>query len=127
VPSGALCSEGARQGEDSLYVPRHGDETLLTLDIIEAAQKKLAKAHHRFDDPEHRFGGLLAQGIELFAFGRLQAAAHRFERRVLRRRRRLCIAFRQRRIAKQAALCVAVIWDRWWRAQHIAALGATPF
>src|SRR6516165_12359656 len=49
---GAPRAEGAsggRQGVHSLHVPRHGDEAPLTLDIVEAAQKELAKAHHRFD------------------------------------------------------------------------------
>jgi len=32
------------------------------LHLLKAAQQELAEAHHRFDDPEHRFRGLLAQG-----------------------------------------------------------------
>ena len=66
------ATSGGRQGEHSLHVPRDGDETPLALDIVEAAQKKLAEAHHRFDDSKHRFRGLLAQGVELLAFGRSQ-------------------------------------------------------
>src|SRR5712671_6625798 len=72
---------GNRQGEHPLHVPRHGDEGPLTLDIFEPTQQELAEAHHRFDDPEHRLRDLLAQGIELLAFGRLQTVAHGFERR----------------------------------------------
>src|SRR6266545_622245 len=74
-------ASGGRQGIHSLHVPRHGDEAPLTLDIVEAAQKELAKAHHRLDDPEHRLRNLLAQGIELLAFRCLQTVAHGFERR----------------------------------------------
>jgi hypothetical protein len=75
------------QGEHPLHVPRRGDEGPLTLDIFEPTQQELAEAHRRFDDPEHRLRDLLAQGIELLAFGRLQAVAHGFERRRLLRRR----------------------------------------
>ena len=66
---------GNRQGEHPLHVPRHGDEGPLTLDIFEPTQQELAEAHRRFDDPEHRLRDLLAQGIELLAFGRLQTVA----------------------------------------------------
>jgi hypothetical protein len=37
------ATSGGRQCVHSLHVPRHGDETPLTLDIIEAAQKELAE------------------------------------------------------------------------------------
>ena len=96
---------GNRQGEHPLHVPRHGNEGPLTLDIFEPTQQELAEAHHRFDDPEHRLRDLLAQGIELLAFGRLQTVAHGFERRrVLRRRRYFGKALRQGRIMRLAAL-----------------------
>src|SRR5258708_35119466 len=81
-------ASGGRQGVHSLHVPRHRDEAPLTLDIVQPTQQELTEAHHRFDDPEHRFRGLLAQGIELLAFRRLQTVAHGFDyRRALRRRR----------------------------------------
>jgi hypothetical protein len=43
---------------------------------------------HRLDDPEDRFGRLLAQGVSLLAVFRLEPMAHRFERRWILRRRR---------------------------------------
>src|SRR5882757_10240183 len=99
------AASGGRQGVHSLHVPRHGDEAPLTLDIVQPTQQELAEAHHRFDDPEHWFRGLLAQGVELLAFRRLQTVAHGFERRrVLWRRRYLGKALRQGRIMRLPAL-----------------------
>jgi hypothetical protein len=48
-------------------------EASLAADIVEPTQQELAESHHRFDDPEYRFRGLLAQGIEGPAFRHLQA------------------------------------------------------
>src|SRR5258708_13187040 len=82
------AASGGRQGVHPLHVPGHRDEAPLTLDLVKATQEELTEAHHRFDDAEHRFRNLLAQGVELLAFGRLQTMAHgRERRRVLRRRR----------------------------------------
>src|SRR5258708_19645035 len=75
------AASGGRQGVHPLHVPGHRDEAPLTLDLVKATQEELAEAHHRFDDAEHRFRNLLAQGIELLAFGRLQTMAHGRERR----------------------------------------------
>jgi hypothetical protein len=55
--AGAVASSG-RHRVHPPHVPRHGDEAPLALDLVKAAQKELAEAHHRFDDPEHRFRGL---------------------------------------------------------------------
>src|ERR1700693_986527 len=64
--AGAALSSG-RHCVHPLHVPRRGDEAPLALDVVKAAQKELAEAHYRFDDPEHRFRGLLAQRIETLA------------------------------------------------------------
>ena len=40
---------------------------LTALNAIEFDEQELAESDHRFDDAEHRFRGLLAQTIELFA------------------------------------------------------------
>src|ERR1700693_3118213 len=72
----------------SLDVPGHGDEAPLAADAIEPAQQELAESHHRFDDAEHRFRGLRAKTIALFARGRPQTPSHGFERRRIFRRRR---------------------------------------
>src|SRR5580693_10422592 len=71
-----------------LDVPGHGDEAPLAANAIEPAQQKLAESHHRFDDTEHRFRGLLAQTIEFFALRCLQTPSHRFDRRWIFRYRR---------------------------------------
>src|SRR3974377_2015957 len=87
-----------------LHVRGHRDEAPLTLDLVKATQEELTEAHHRFDDAEHRFRNLLAQGIELLAFGRLQPMANGCERRrVLRRRRCFGKAFRQGWMMRLAA------------------------
>src|SRR6266852_1958223 len=98
------AASGGRQGVHPLHVPGHRDEAPLTLDLVKATQEELTEAHHRFDDAEHRFRNLLAQGIELLAFGRLQTMAHgRERRRVLRRRRCFGKALRQGRMMRLAA------------------------
>src|SRR5260370_28895528 len=97
------AASGSRQGVHPLHVPSHRDEAPLTLDLVKATQEELTEAHHRFDDAEHRFRNLLAQGIELLAFGRLQTMAHgRERRRVLRRRRCFGKALRQGRMMRLA-------------------------
>ena len=67
-------SAGAER-EHPLDVPGHGDEAPLAADIVEPAQQELAESHHRFDDAEHRFRGLLAQGVELLALRGAQPIA----------------------------------------------------
>src|SRR5512136_3456775 len=95
---------GGGQHEHSLDVPGHGDEAPFAAHGFEAAERKLAEAHHRFDDPEHRLGRLLAKRIELSPFGRLQPMCVRLDRRRLpRRRRRLCKAFVERRMMRLTA------------------------
>ena len=54
-----------RQRKHPLDVPGHGDEVPLATDVVEPAQQELAESHHRFDDAEYRFRGLLAQTIKL--------------------------------------------------------------
>src|SRR5258707_2692811 len=75
------AASGGCQGVHPLHVLGHRDEAPLTLDLVKATQEELTEAHHRFDDAEHRFRNLLAQGVELLAFGRLQTMAHGPERR----------------------------------------------
>jgi hypothetical protein len=82
-------ASGGRQGVHSLHVPRHGDEAPLTLDVLQPTQQELTEAHHRFDDPEHRFGCLFAQPLQLLASRRLQSMCH-----LLNRTRRLRRGFR---------------------------------
>src|SRR6202049_5400906 len=60
----------------SLEVPGHGDKAPLAANLVETAQQELAKAHHRFDDAEHRFGGLFAQAVKLLALRSAQAPRH---------------------------------------------------
>ena len=74
------------EGEHALDVPGQGDEAPFAADLVEPAQRELPEAEHRLDDAEHRFGRLLAQGVELLAFGRHQAVGHGFDRgRIVRR------------------------------------------
>ncbi len=56
---------------------------------MEAAQVELSEAHHRFDDAEHRFRRVLAQGMGLPAFGGRQPMHHRLHGGRLRRSRRV--------------------------------------
>ena len=63
------ASGGTGEGEQPLHVVGHGHQVPLAADIVEAAEQELAEPQYRFDDAEHRLGGLLAQGIELFALG----------------------------------------------------------
>jgi len=52
--------------------------------------EKLTESEHEFDDAEHRFRRLFAQGIGRPAFRRLQPMRHRLDRRrIVRRGRRL--------------------------------------
>ena len=44
----------------ALQIPRHTNQRPLAGDLVQTAQREAAKAHHRLDDPEHRFDGLLA-------------------------------------------------------------------
>src|SRR5271165_2525254 len=63
---------GGSEDEHPLEVPRHGHEAPLGAHFVETAQRKLAESERRLDDAEHRLGRLLAQSVELAAFGRLQ-------------------------------------------------------
>src|SRR6267378_8174600 len=84
----AAGSAGAER-KHPLHVPGHCNEAPLTADIVEPAQQELTESHHRFDDPEHRFRGLFAQGVEFFALWCPQTVGHGLDgRRVFRRRRR---------------------------------------
>src|SRR5258708_37121336 len=82
------AASGGRQGVHPLHVPGHRGEAPLTLDLVKATQEDLTQTHPRFDDADHRFRNLLAQGLELLAFGRLPALAHARHRRRVRRRPR---------------------------------------
>ena len=65
----------------SLDVPTHGHQVPFAADVFQASQQTLAITHHEFDDAEHRFGGLLAQRIELSAPRGLQSMRHLLHRR----------------------------------------------
>ena len=54
---------GGGEDEHPPHVPGQGDQVPLAFGLGEAAQGELAKAHHRFDDAEHRLRRLLAQGV----------------------------------------------------------------
>src|SRR5450759_190377 len=84
----AARSAGAER-KHPLHVPGHCNEAPLTADVVEPAQQELAESHHGFDDSEHRFRGLFAQGVLLFAVWRPQTIRHGLDGcRVFRRRRR---------------------------------------
>ena len=70
-----MRSAGAER-EHPLDVPCHRNEAPLAADVVEPAQQELAESHHRFDDPEHRFRGLFAQGVEFFALRCPQTVGH---------------------------------------------------
>src|SRR5271154_3962989 len=84
-------SSGGVEDEHPLHIPRHGHKAPLATHFFESAQRKLTESEHGFDDAEHRFRGLLAQGIERPALRRLQPMRHRRDRRWIfwRGRRRL--------------------------------------
>jgi hypothetical protein len=44
----------------ALQIPRDAHQRPLTADLLQTAQRELAKAHHRFDDAEDRLDRLLA-------------------------------------------------------------------
>ena len=69
------------EGEHTLYIPGHGEKAPLAAHIFEPAQQKLAESQHGLDDAEDRLGRAFALGVERFAFGRLQAVSHGFNRR----------------------------------------------
>ncbi len=84
----ALLSCDAGEDKHPLQVPGHGDEAPFAARALEAAQQELARAQHRFHDAEHRLGRVLAQRLELAAFGGLEPVGHGVEgRRILARRR----------------------------------------
>ena len=80
----AAGQAGARTN-NPLKVPRHGHEAPLDAHFVETAQRKLAESERRLDDVEHRLRRLLAQGLEVAAFGRLQPMGHSLNpRRIFR-------------------------------------------
>src|SRR5664279_2160381 len=72
--AGWSCAWGAPpsiprcKGEHSLQVPRHRHEAPLAAHVFEPSQRKLTESEHGFDDAEHRFRSLFAQGVERSAF-----------------------------------------------------------
>lgn len=60
---GAAAS-GRLQSDHSPNVPPHRYQTPLAAGIFQSSQQELREPHHRFDDAEHRLGGLFAQCIE---------------------------------------------------------------
>src|SRR5208282_4374110 len=74
-----------------LQIPSLGHESPLAAHFFEPTQGKLTESEHGFDDAEHGFRRLFAQGVERAAFRRLQFMGHRLDRRRLfrgcRRRR----------------------------------------
>ena len=68
---------------------------------LSVRQQELAEPELRLDDPEHRFGSLFTQRVELLALFRLEPMAHCLNRRgVYRRRRIVCETFSQRRMMR---------------------------
>jgi hypothetical protein len=56
----------------AFQIPREANQRPFTGNLLQAAQGELVKAQYGFDDAEHGFDGLLAQGIERpasFCFG----------------------------------------------------------
>ncbi len=92
-PSGGL------EVEHPLHIPGRGHKAPLALYVFEPGQEKLAESERGFDDAEDWLGDAFALGVELFAFGRLQAVNHGFNGRwILRRGRRLGKPLAQRRV-----------------------------
>ena len=60
----------------ALQIPRQTNQRPFVLDVLQSAQQELAESHHRLDDAEHGFDGLLAQGIERQAGLRFQLVRH---------------------------------------------------
>src|ERR1700680_2588103 len=90
-------SSGGVEDEHPLPIPRHGHKAPLATHFFESPQRKLTESEHGFDDAEHWFRGLLAQGIERPAFRRLQPMRPRRDRRrIFWRGRRRREAFLQR-------------------------------
>jgi hypothetical protein len=76
---------GGGEDEHPLQVPHHGHEAPLDAHFVETAQRKLAEFERRLDDAEHRLRRLLAQSLEVAAFGRLQPMGHGLDpRRIFR-------------------------------------------
>ena len=60
----------SRQRRHSFDIPCHGDQLPLPAHRGQATQQERPEAHHRFDDAEYRFQGLLAQGLCQIAVSR---------------------------------------------------------
>jgi len=73
-PDAPSISTGGVEEEHPLQIPGHGHEAPLAAYVFEPAQRKLTESERGFDDAEHRFRRLFAQGVERSAFGRLQHA-----------------------------------------------------
>src|SRR5208282_316468 len=88
LAGGGMLGRRSGGGEDEHppQVPRHCHEAPLAAHFVEAAQQKLTESKRRLDDAEHRLWRLLAQRIELAAFGRLQPMGHGLDRRRIFRR-----------------------------------------
>lgn len=74
------CRDGGSarlESEHSLDVPAHRHQVPFPFDVPESPQQALSISHHRFDDAEHRFGGLLAQRVQLPASRGLQPMRQR--------------------------------------------------
>jgi hypothetical protein len=70
--AGALGGRsGGGEDEHPPQVPHHGHEAPLDAHFVETAQRKLAESERRLDDAQHRLRRLLAQSLEVAAFGRL--------------------------------------------------------
>ena len=64
-----------------LDVPAQAHQIPLAFDVFESSQQALSVAHHRFDEAEHRFRGLLAQPIQRFPTRHAQSVRHFLKRR----------------------------------------------
>src|SRR6202034_4345287 len=66
--------------EHSLYIPAHRHQVPFAFDVLKPSKQTLPISHHRFDDAEHRFGGLFAQPVEFPAPRRLEPMRHLLQR-----------------------------------------------
>ena len=108
---------GGGEGEYSLYVPGHGHKAPLAAHVFEPPQRKLAESEHRFDDAEHRFRRLFAQGVESPALRRLQPIRHGFDRRrIFRRRRHRLEALLQRQMMRLTPIAISGATPAFWQA-----------
>jgi hypothetical protein len=57
------AASGGTDGEHPLHIPGHSHEAPLAAHLVEPAERELTESERRFDDAEHRFRSLFAQGV----------------------------------------------------------------